>query len=228
MASPGRDRRAHRGGYFAPPPAGIRGRSGESCVRRECGWVGFSRGSRRCRWWRPVPCRRFAPPKRRPDSAATLEAPAQGGAQVVVLPLQPLQPGDLVRPPQLGLGLLRQRHEVVRVALPEGLGLVGTELVLPAGGARKSWPRSSTAAPGVQKRLALSARCPRTDPGGCRGRSNAPPPCLPRRACPRCSGARPGRLCGASLRPCCEPAAPGCARRVVMGHWMRRDAPWLT
>src|SRR5437870_253039 len=50
---------------------------------------------------------------------SALLCPAQGGAQVIVIVLQPLQPGYLVRPPQFGRRLLGQFQVEIGMALPD-------------------------------------------------------------------------------------------------------------
>ena len=75
------------------------------------------------------------PRQRRRQPAPTLrlggrEAPDEGGTEVVVLGLQPLQPGVLVGQVELGLGLLREGEEVVEVAVVAGCRSCGTPCIL--------------------------------------------------------------------------------------------------
>jgi hypothetical protein len=70
------------------------------------------------------------PRQRRCEPAPTLrlggrEAPNEGGAEVVVLGLQPLQPGVLVGQVEFGLGLLREREQVVEMTVVAGCRLPG-------------------------------------------------------------------------------------------------------
>jgi hypothetical protein len=70
------------------------------------------------------------PRQRRRQPAPTLrlrgrEAPDEGGTEVVVLGLQPLQPGVLVAQVELGLGLLREREKMVEVTVVAGCRLPG-------------------------------------------------------------------------------------------------------
>src|SRR5687767_297646 len=67
-----------------------------------------------------------------PDVPVTLlHRPAERRPQIVALPLQALEPRDLTRAQQLGLGLLGEGQHIDSVATPDELGLSGLDQALP-------------------------------------------------------------------------------------------------
>ena len=81
-----------------------------------------------------------------------LNGPAERRAKVVVLALQPVEPGVLVATSQLGMGGLRQVGEVGRVATPGGRFL--------ASGGQLSQRELADRLQQPQPRLAITRLCP--------------------------------------------------------------------
>ena len=81
-----------------------------------------------------VPAHPPEPPERAPEpdcrlGVAMAGCPAQGRPQIVVVPLQAVQPGLLVGALEAGLGDLRQCHEDRRVPTPQDLPVDWRELL---------------------------------------------------------------------------------------------------
>ena len=161
---------------------------------------------------------------------AGLEAPGQGGAQVVVLRLEPVQPRRRPRAAEVRIGLLGERQEVLGVPAAEGCQPRRSPRAAP-GRTRGSSPASRAAGSRRRPRLGAAGSCPPAPPP--RPARRSPVHALadrPPRPPPACSRRRTRPAAGrAAAPPAQQVVAPGDRARAASaggpaGRARRRSA----